>query len=171
MSKLKQSTATFERFALTATLREHPGDETAAKALVDHLEEAGYTNMGARREVARIVREQTAIAQCDRVNRLLTMSRSFAAAARAAVLDVRKGTHGGEWSLEAVPGGMPPCWSPVSGQYRDDAGNVLMSSPHTYTGPHGYRWVPTIWAVKVGAAWLALRCPHATGDVATAAKG
>lgn len=158
MAKLKDTTATFERFALTAAIREHPGDETAARALVDHLEEAGYTNMGARREVKRIVREATDEALAVLVNRNLTRSPTYRRMVATEVYTTLPPGRDRQFSIVAVPGGAGPAWEPADCRWINADGSEWTEerSPHAYLDP-GVRWVPRVWVCKVGAAWIAQR--------------
>lgn len=73
----------FELLALESCVSQHPGDRTAALVLVDYLQDHGFTNMGAKQRVAKLVREATEEAQLRRVNeifeRIPTMQRDIIA--------------------------------------------------------------------------------------------
>lgn len=47
----------FELIAFESVVSEHPGDVTAQNALRDYLQDNGYSHIGARQRVARVVRE------------------------------------------------------------------------------------------------------------------
>jgi len=152
MSKREQ-TATFERLAFESALREHPGDETAALAFRDWLQEHGYTPIGARREVTRIVREEVERRQVDRLMTWCGEAIANDMALRSLVM--RRCNTAFQTAPEIIiaRGSLPPTWAREGGFWRDEHGYEYDQESWMREPGIVANWIPVYERVTVGAGW------------------
>jgi hypothetical protein len=150
---------TFDRYALECAVSENPGCGTAACALRDYLEENGYSHLGARREVAKLVRLATERKQADRYREAfrddpkyrIRIIRHLAKARRCIELNIV--------NVDIIPGGCPPCWVVADGTFQTADGTTWENvSPDSMMGQSD-GFVPSRYLVRIGAVWLAANLP------------
>jgi hypothetical protein len=150
--------STFDRIALEASIREHPADRTAQGAYLDALMEAGFTDMGARRRVAQVVREATEEAQRVQVAAYIKAWGDGPAYCRRTVNQAAGMSYDQTRYIEVVRGGQPPVFMPGMLWWTDRQKRVY-TSLDDYTGDLDdliRHEQPD--RITVGAAWVRRAC-------------
>jgi uncharacterized protein (TIGR02996 family) len=150
---LHEQTATFERLAFESALREHPGDETAALVFRDWLQEHGYTPIGARREVTRIIRQETERRQVDRLSKWCRESIANDMALRSLITRWCDATFLAAPVLHVQPGTLAPTWSRTGGYWIAEDGRQFSETPNVLELGLVVKWVPFEYSVQFGAGW------------------
>lgn len=158
MTKNKQ-TECFERIAFECELREHPTDKNAAKAFTDWLQEHDYTPMGAKRFVARIVREGIEQRQVEDVNRHLAGDPGYREVLNDVLrsyceIPVRAG-----YELIVEKGGKGPVWSTDAKPPHDPAHDTHDNRDGDGGDLYELRFSLVVHKVRIGALWIM----HAVG--------
>lgn len=159
MALQKNTRVIFERIALEAVLREHPGDRVAADALIDWLQEHGATRMTAGRLVTRVVREAT---EAMRIRRVLVKLSEDSHHSRHLLGRIRQRLR---LTAEVVvmfrvsPGWATPEITADNGEFRNAAGVAVSEFELAAGNGLGWTWHVTRVMVAVGAAWVEAGCP------------
>lgn len=158
--------STFDRFAMEAAVREHPGDTTAQAVFRDALMDAGMTLLGAKRTITRIVREATEWKQAERVALFLLGDSPGAELVKRRIIEFAAIRFDRSFAIRVVPGGGRP---------------DLEGDPRDYLAPDGQRytrrqldqlpWVeasynPVTRQITVGAAWVVTACEQDVPELA-----
>jgi uncharacterized protein (TIGR02996 family) len=160
---LKTSTANFERLAFEAAIKEHPGEQTHQVAFVDWLTDHGYTEIGARRHVTRMVREVVEARQVKQVEEIRRMGRAPWRQLRSRIVRRCMTTFLSIPTITIVPGGEPPSFTRQGGNYQDGNGYIWEHATSEWVGQRGIRYVPTQEKIKVGAAWCLRQIEELSG--------
>jgi len=136
----------FELLAFEAAVSEHPGDVTGQHALRDFLEDNGYSHIGARQRVARVVREALELKLVARCKEIFTR---FPIAERDVIH--RLLTNGrfpnNPWpTLNVWPRFQPVAYTSLPGYFEDHDGNRFSDPMPQPFNPFEHRWnPPRVW--------------------------
>lgn len=138
----------FERYAFEASIHEHPGERTHQLAFCDWLvEAAGYSTIGAKRIVTRVVREAVEEWCRVRVAQWLDSGSLQAARVKRAVQNTVEAEDPEEASVKVVAGGLGPHYQTIT--IREwDSGDVRLVDWIEV----GHRWVMTMcerWNIQI----------------------
>lgn len=142
----------FELIAFEAAVAEHPACETSQAALRDFLQDNGFTHMGARQRVARIVREAREAEVLKRVKH------AFATTPGLEKAVIHRLRLNGRFPLDPPitlnvwPNFRPTAYSSIPGYWEDRDGNRYSSdSMAVRAGYSLVRVAPRAW-IDIAAA-------------------
>lgn len=149
-----QQTACFERIAFECQLREHPSDKTTALVFADWLQDHGYTPMGAKRFVTRIIREGIEQRQVEEVQQRLATDLVYLEVLHD-VLRYHCGIQAANgYHLVIERGGHSPVWL-TDTKIGSNAGiRMNPRRPNADPGDELVRFGLVVHTVRVGALWV-----------------
>lgn len=158
MAKVKK--LAFDRIALEAAVREHPGDTTAQAALRDWLHEFEYSWIGAGRVVMKIVREELSRRQRKRVETYLA-EKSGASDYTVSIIRRRAGVaRDVEIVLFVIEGDQPATIIADAGYWANSVGTPVDIERDRTISPVGLRWIDGAVSIQVGANYVERGCPN-----------
>jgi len=154
-----QQTECFERIAFECELREHPADVNTAKAFYDWLHDHGYSVMGAKRFVTRVIREGIEQRQVDDVKHYLATDPHYAQVLgdvlrNQCLIQCRNG-----YELVIERGGNSPVWVTGSKPKVRTAEDQPPLARMPAEDIEEIRFEPVKHTVRIGALWVM----HAVG--------